>query len=85
MLEANTHTRSRCHVYSCLLSVPIHQAFTVTNLCEKNLQVCIFLPPADCIFVLPALLLIKLFMQAAGEHQGEEGAQSGQGERIQRR
>lgn len=36
---------SNCHVYPCWLSVPIHQSFTVTNFCEKNLQVCIFFVP----------------------------------------
>lgn len=40
----HTHICFHCHVYLCLLSVFFHQSFTVTNLCEKNLQVCIFLP-----------------------------------------
>lgn len=62
----NTHTHS---VY-CV----IHQPFTVTNLCEKNLQVCIFSPPEDFVFGLLVLLLFNLFMRATGEHQGEAGA-----------
>lgn len=49
-----------------------HQSFTVTNFGKKNLQVCIFSPPAERVFGrgLPVFSLIKLFMRASEEPEG---------------
>lgn len=44
LTHTHTHTSSASHVYKCLLSVPAHQSFTETNLCEKKFRVGISLP-----------------------------------------